>query len=157
MSQLLGKNEVPGPFYLRARGALDEKYEVADQAAREAIPTEDRYEGMLVYQIDTALQYILRGPGTTNTSWEINEGSATPSSGVTDDVQLADGAGGFAATVAFNYDRVNHNIKAGDGSSFNGGNDSAVFGGNNVIDLITNPGAGNNFINGADNTITGGG
>jgi len=71
---MINDKEVQIPFRLKAGGPLDIKYGPYDDiAARDAIPTAERYDGMLTYVSDRGdgepEGYILRG-GLTNSSWE---------------------------------------------------------------------------------------
>ena len=60
--------EVTSSRRLRAAGPLDWKYVVTDLIARDAIPADERYEGMLVF-VESDKLYILRG-GIDNSDWD---------------------------------------------------------------------------------------
>jgi len=56
-------------FNLSAQLPLDARTVVADTIARDLIPSIQRYEGMIVYLVDTEINYQLQG-GITNGDWQ---------------------------------------------------------------------------------------
>ena len=64
-------------FLLSAQLPLDDRTVVANITARNAIPTIQRYDGLLVYEIDTNINWQLQG-GILDANWvQIGSGSST--------------------------------------------------------------------------------
>jgi len=85
---------------------------VADETAREAISTERRKDGMMVYQIDTALTYQLQG-GVTNSDWFLFSGvvSSHTHTEYTTDAEFDTHTG--TSTIHFTVGSIDHGSISG--------------------------------------------